>query len=104
MLDSTMQVMLDLKPVKEVAHFNKITLNLPPATEVHVICMVAQVAGNGAAHFCLVTCVVLLNVRTHVSSIYTKEDTHSERVCEEDPDNLLLPNHRGYHQDNWISW
>ena len=60
-----MQVMLDLKPVKEVAHFNKITLNLPPATEVHVICMVAQVEGAfRAVNFCLVTCVVLLNVDT----------------------------------------
>jgi beta-galactosidase GanA len=26
-------VMLDLKPIQEVAHFNKITLSLPPATE-----------------------------------------------------------------------
>ena len=58
---------------------------------------------NRAMPFCLVTHVVLLDV-TFVSSNYTKEDTHSESMCEEDPDDLLLPNHRGYHQDNWISW
>ena len=74
--------MQDLKPVREVAHFNKIILNLPPATEVHVLCMVAQVEGTEQCIFTLsLMLCYLMYLFEHLLAAIAQKRIHIQKAC-----------------------